>query len=238
MGRCYEKMKNYDIAISLYQDSILNNKNYVNGNLHIGWLLFRLGDKIKALEYLKIAYDLAPDYSQTISKYCLVLLKFSDRITEANNIIKKALALEPDSIELIICYCKSFEKMKNYDQAIKILEDAMSINKKLNENSEAIYCLAFINEKKKNYNKSIQLYKIILCKKKDHIPSLIRLGNLLCSMREYDRSMKYLIYALQFEKNLTLANFGVGKIFQFKGDKVNSLKFFDLCIENDPSFYK
>jgi tetratricopeptide (TPR) repeat protein len=238
MGRCAEKLKEYEFALKCYKKTIQLNNNYTIGLLHIGWLISRLGDTERGLEYLKTAFELAPEKPEVISKYCLVLSNIPNSQEKSNSVLKKALALDPENSELIIAYAKSFEKMGLIDEAIATIEDAFLNINEIKENIKAIYILGMFYEKKNNVNKSIQLYKSILNKKKNHIPSLLRLGNLLCSLQEYTRSMKYIMYALQLNQNIPQANFCVGKIFHGTGDLKNAKKFYRICEEQDPSFYK
>lgn len=239
IGRCFEKQKDNEMAMKFYQKSIQFNRKYVMGLLHIGWLLSRIGDFEAGIEYLRAAYELAPENPDAITKFCLILIYFPSTVSDAYKILKRALALEPEVPQLIVAYAKSLSKLNppQEEKAIEILEDANLTVKDFSENIKAQYLLAVLYEQRNSLNKAIQLYKNILTLKKHHVPSLVRLGNIFANMKEYNRSLKYLMFALKLEEN-ALANFGVGKVLQYTGDQAGALKYYNTCIEQNPRFHK
>jgi tetratricopeptide (TPR) repeat protein len=239
IGRCYERMKDFESAQKQYKKSVEINSTFLWGLFHLGCVYSKQGKETEALLFLKKAYEIDMDSTDVIARYSDELIKSSnpDDIEYAIEILKKAKANYLGNVEILFGLGKAYDKKGLIKDSIAVLEEANTYSE-FYSNPNKLFLLGVLYEKEKNFNKASQIYKNILALNKEHTLALVHLGYILQHAREYKRAHKYFKYALKIDSNLSFAHFGIGKIYQIMKNYEESMKHYEKCIESDKNNFK
>lgn len=239
IGRCYERMSDYESAQKQYKKSVEINSSFLWGLFHLGCVYSKQGMEAEALIFLKKAYEIDMDSTDVIARYSDELIKSSNTedLEYAIEILKKAKANYLGNVEILFGLGKAYDKKGLIKEAISVLEEANTYSE-FYSNPNKLFLLGVLHEKERNFNKASQIYKNILALNKEHTLALVHLGYILQHAREYKRAHKYFKYALKIDSNLSLAHFGIGKIYQIMKNYQEAEKHFMCCIESDKNNYK
>jgi tetratricopeptide (TPR) repeat protein len=243
LGRCCEKLGDFEAAEREYKKSVEVNHMYLWGTFHLACLLSRLPEDqdryVEAISLFKKCYEMDKDNPEILNRYCQELIKsrLNINVDNAIDILDKAKEHFSGNVEILITLSKAYETKGKMNLAINALEEANKYSD-FYTNGNKLFLLGNIYEKNQNYSKAVQVYKNVLNFCKDHIPSVIHLATILSNGREYKRSLKYFKYAIKLDQNHLYAHYGIAKIFQAIKDFEMALKHYIICSQLDKNNYR
>lgn len=234
LGRCSEKLNNYDQAIKEFRKSIELNENYKWGYFYLGCLLSLTKDHYEARHQLRKAYDIDKSNPEILVKYSQELLNVKDEIEDCKalslSILQRAKINNQSNVDILIALSEYYEKQLDYSTCLKYLEEANTLPS-FSNNTDRLYKLAQIYEKNNLTSKAVQIYKNILIINKNDVTTLNQLGFIYFRSQEYKRALKYFNYAILIEPKSYYANFGKAKIFQSVFDYDQAIESYNICKE-------
>ena len=192
----------------------------------------------KADEYLKTNIDVKV-------KMAGVLFREFNRFTEVQEIAHQVLKMQPKNSEILVLmgrvrekFEKPMEALEYYQQSIEVLQAVQPIDEKSLANS--YFLLGQIHEKLKDFKKCAMSLKKCLTYDKRHFGACILLANLLASIGEGGRALKYFQHALKIDPESDNAHYGMGKTLQqfYPDRKGASIPHFEYIAKKDQNNYK
>ena len=159
-GKCYEKLRNFEMAIEKYKRSGELNDGALP-HFRLGWAYIRQGEKEKGIVELRLSLKIEPKNPEVLTKLGEVLLRENETLEEAIKSIEQALEISPNLPDALVAMGRALERKGDSDAAIPYYTKAIQ---QPVTNINAYFYLAVIYEKNKDYKKSIQLFKQCLCK--------------------------------------------------------------------------
>ncbi len=169
----------YEVSVELYGQVIKAEPK----NQYAKFALATVYQKIKQNRQAKeIYYELLKDGSDRQDEIIANLLDIliEDAPNDATYLLSRLAAQNPDSPSLMAYSAMAFEKSKKYDQAILMLEKAVTLDP---FNVEYKYNLAVIYDKTENFQKASELYSQVV---KDHD------GNANISLIDVSKRLEYI----------------------------------------------
>lgn len=156
-GFCFEKMKNYDGAIGLFNKAIKRDSTVANYYSHLGYSFFMVGEFNSSLAAYKYAAVMDPENPASYLNLGLVYEKL-DSLEAAKNAYERSLQFYPYS--KIIFATEQLEainyRLKNFEQTQVLCEQALT----LAPNSiESLFYLACSLDALGKSNKAVEIYK-------------------------------------------------------------------------------
>ena len=239
IGRCYEMEGKFKKALQEYKNSNELNPNLVWSTFHIGCVLAKMKSP-EALDYLKAAYEKEKENVDILSHYADELVKSEpkDNIQLGIEILEKAKEFYIGNVEILCSLAIGYEKMNRIDEAISLLEQANNYPAFFN-NEFRLYQLAYYYEKNKNYTKAVEYFKNVLVINNESVRSLLHLGIIFKTAKEYKKAFKCFRSILEIEPNNTVANYGLGRIYQIMNDHDDeAIEHYLHCVKTDPKNIK
>jgi len=122
----YEKMDDYDSAISCYEDAITIDPNYYPAHNGIGKALFQVGRYEDAIYAYKRAISSRPNHPDAYDLIGDVYFKLED-YAQALEWYNKALDIRPQSYEFLKDKGLVHYKLEEYEQAITLFDASLKI---------------------------------------------------------------------------------------------------------------
>ena len=239
IGRCYEMEGKFKKALHEYKNSNEINPNLVWSTFHIGCVLAKM-KKPEALDYLRSAYEKEKENVDILSHYADELVKSEpkENIQLGIEILERAKEFYIGNVEILCSLAIGYEKMNRIDDAISLLEQANNYPAFFN-NEFRLYQLAYYYEKNKNYTKAVEYFKNVLVINNESVRSLLHLGIIFKTAKEYKKAFKCFRSILEIEPNNTVANYGLGRIYQIMNDHDDeAIEHYLHCVKTDPKNIK
>lgn len=136
----YEEVRNYDRAITEYQEILKIDAEFVDARVHLGYLFHRLKRTDEAVTHLKEATRIDPKRSEAYLFMGLALYQ-SDRFDEAAQALQAGISQNPKSADLYFNLGAVYDKLNRFDDLVKQMEAAIRIDPK---HSNALNYLGYI----------------------------------------------------------------------------------------------
>lgn len=124
LAAVYYQQKKLDNAIATYKLILDIDKNDYESIFLFGSLLEQKGQRDEAIQKFKEALNLSPDYADALNSLGYVYAEEGKNLSEAEALIKRALAHEPNNGAYIDSLGWVYFKMSDVDKAIEHLEKA------------------------------------------------------------------------------------------------------------------
>jgi len=126
---------------------------------------------------------------------------------DAEKFYKKALALSPYNMMVMLKLSNLYIKMKNYDTALKILEDVLSTSP---DNPEALCLKGVVKAKTGKFDIAMKLWESLILKVPKFSRPYYNMGIMFIKQKNYHKAVLYLKKALQFSPNSLLYMYSLG----------------------------
>ena len=221
IGKIFDKMNKKKNSMITYQKLNTTFPNQIFGFYRIGKNLFFEKKYLEAKKFFKIVID-KDEYnfkSKTYLGIIGILLGTSIPEEVKQILFYFSTALENPEInvkfEFLIKYHFSifYEKIENYDMAIKYKEQAISYKQ---NDINLVNELVKLYIKKNLLKKAIKLYKKFIKYDKNNLYVVSQLGCLYAYFLNFKKSEKYFLYIKKKDKKNFKANMTLGKIYRDK----------------------
>lgn len=239
IGRCYELQSDYETALKEYKKAYEINPNLVWTFFHMGCVMSKMKNP-DALKYLEMAYEREKENIDILQHYANELVQSSrdEDINKGIEILEKAKDFYVGNVDLLCSLAIGYDKKGRLDEAIALLETANNYPAFFSDQYK-LYQLAFYYEKKKNFGKAVEFFKSVLVINKGSIRSLLHLGVIFKTAKEYKKAFKCFRAVLELEPNNSIANYGIARVYQIMGENDNdTIEHFLKCIKVDPTNIK
>jgi TolB-like protein/Flp pilus assembly protein TadD len=177
-------------------------------------------------EFLK-AQELNPRYALAYDAYAY-LLTARERFPEAKMAIGRALELDPLSPQLNTDKGFTLFYMREYDQAIKVLKDALAIEPR---NALAHAWLGRAYQEKKMYSEAIAEYEKTLTAIKDWPVMLAAIGHVYGITGRREEALKMLERMNAVAKSRYVTPYGVALVYASINDKEKAFEYLNKAFE-------
>lgn len=239
IGRCYEIKKMFDKALNEYKKAYEINPSLVWTFFHMGCVLAKMKNP-EALKYLEMAYEREKENIDILQHYAneLVQSEKEEDVNKGIEILEKAKDFYIGNVDLLCSLAIGYERKGRLDDAIALLEQANNYPAFFSDQYK-LYQLAFYYEKNKNFSKAVEFFKSVLLINKSSIRSLLHLGVIFKTAKEYKKAFKCFRSVLEIEPNNSIANYGIARVYQIMGENDNdTIEHYLKCIKSDPTNIK
>lgn len=159
-GFCFEKVKNYDGAIGLFNKAIKRDSTVANYFSHLGYAHFMVEEYDSSLTAYKKAAELAPENPLSYLNLGFVYAKI-DSVESAKASFERAIQNYPTA-QIISVFEELIAlnyKQKNYDELQKTAEKVLVLNP---QSAKSYFYLACTNDETGKDGKAIEYYRKVL----------------------------------------------------------------------------
>lgn len=239
LGRCYEMQNDYEKALNEYKKSYEINPNLVWTYFHMGCVMSKMKNP-EAIKYLSLAFEKEKENIDILQHYANELVQSSkeEDLNKGIAILEKAKDFYIGNVDILCSLAIGYDKKDRLDDAIALLEIANNYPAFFSDQYK-LYQLAFYYEKKKNFGKAVEFFKRVLAINKGSIRSLLHLGVIFKTAKEYKKAYKCFKGVLDIEPQNSIANYGIARVYQIMGENdEETIGHFLKCIEADPNNIK
>lgn len=140
------------------------------------------------------------------------------------------LAEEEDRDEIYLDLATEMEQLKDFNGAIKVLEEAMKSNPK---NEGALYELAYCFDQLGDFQKAVQSYTNFLDDNPYSFTAWYNLGNTYSKVEDFDKALQAYEYCVAINENFPAAYFNMGNAYLTLEKYHLSIECFQKCIDMD-----
>lgn len=148
----------YEVAIELYKQVIAKEPNNNYSKFALATVYQKIGQfrQAKTL-YYEMLKSGAENQEEIIGNLLDILIEDSPH--DASYLLSRLVLQNPDSASILAYAAMAYSKVKNYDQAISMMQKAIILDQ---ENIGYQYNLAVIYDKTEQYEKAIDLYSQVI----------------------------------------------------------------------------
>lgn len=129
LAQYYLYKKNFKEAITIYEAILSKDTEYIEGIFWLGYLYEEIGERKDAVAIWKKGLSIAPAHSLILNSLGYVYAEEGINLDEAEQMIKQALAGEPNNGAYLDSMGWVYYKKKDYPQAEKYLKQAIELVK-------------------------------------------------------------------------------------------------------------
>lgn len=204
----------------------------------ISLFCLRKAQAISAAGQLKEALNLLrqiEQFDQLSCEFYLTKAAIFSQLRDTKTAIKyfqEALAIsEPeDKDEIFIDLAVEYENCKDYVNAIKILNEALTYNP---SNEVAIYELAFCYDQIEEFDKAIECYSNFIDENPYSFTAWYNLGNAYSKLENHEKSIMAFEYCVLINEDFSPAYFNLGNAYLSLDKYLKAIECFEKCIEID-----
>lgn len=193
----------YEGAKKMYLEIINENKNFADAYFSLGVVYVRLGDYVKAAEYLNKAIQMKPNeerYKKSFQGHVAQVL------ADGNQLMQR----------------------KSYQEALKKFEQAANLD---SNEYRSYYFSAVIYLDEKNYTKTVEYINKCIQKNPEYPKAYLVLGKALSKLNNYPEAMKAYETATKIDPQYLDAWFNIGQLYYQNKDYVNAIPALKKVIE-------
>ncbi|MBN2545033.1 MAG: tetratricopeptide repeat protein [Spirochaetes bacterium] len=226
-----EKEGDYELAIKHYKKAIeLEPVNYI-AYTNLGAIYNNLGQSENAVKILKKGLEIYPDLP--VLNYYLGLTYHNINILDSALFYYNiAIKNQKDYIDAYINSAEILISQKKYDEALKYLSQAFTINPNMPAVSIMLGDLYFADG---NYEKAETFYNKNFENQPDKNSIRYKLGVLFTEKKEYKRAIDVLNIVLDNDFTNANVHLQLAKIYYQIGDKKNYEKYLNNALKIDPN---
>ncbi len=232
LGSIYSQRKNYDKAISLFDESIKRFPNSLEAYTNLANLLSINGNSELAKKILNKAIEINPNYFKTYSNLAGIHVREGD-FEKAEFFLRKSLEINPKDINVLVNLACVLKDLGNSEQAEKFLRDALKINPR--------YDLALINLSAvlielEKIDEGEEFLKKALKINPTSPMALNNLGNIMTKKNNLIDAEICYRKAIEVKSDFSLAYNNLASLQAKKGNLIEAEKFTKEAINYNPKF--
>lgn len=250
-GKCYYEMKEYDLALSSFEESIEYKKDNVFAYTLIAKIYRRKNDNANAVYYYDLAFQYEQDPKRKVSykMEAIKLLLQDGKTAEAQKHLKEVKAVEPENINILYFDAKISNENGEYQEARKNMEIATT---KLEgqppaQSAKYWYELGFACNKLGDYACSSKAwekayfgkYKALIDREKSvNSPAFYyRIAMSYYAGGDYNKCREQINKSLELQNNFSAAYLLMGKIDKKQGNYSSAIDNYKKAagFEEDPA---
>ncbi len=184
LGVLYSKIDDRKRAIKAYNNAIFLNKLHAESYVNLA-ALYKNDDIQTALNYLKIAYKIAPQ-SENVYLSLARTYRDSDKNEDSIRILFDALEYNPLSAEIYSLLAINYMDIGNYSFAMDYYDKALKIQP---DNLNYLHGKAVCHKYAGDIKKAKKILEYIVKQKDSSIKSKVTLGMIYLTERNFDKGM-------------------------------------------------
>jgi tetratricopeptide (TPR) repeat protein len=148
----------YEVAIELYKQVLSKEPNNNYAKFALATVYQKIGQFRQAKSiYYQMLKSGADNQEEVIGNLLDILIEDSPQ--DATYLLSRLAVQNPDSADILAYASMAYDKVKNYDQAILMLQRAIVLD---SDNLSYRYNLAVIYDKTEQYDKALDLYSQVI----------------------------------------------------------------------------
>ncbi len=190
-----------------------------------------------AKENYLLCTELIPDRGAAFTNLALVysLMKDDEKAIE---LYKKAIALDPEDLNVQTTLGIIYYRDKMYDEAIDVFQKVITKAEKGSENyNKAIYHIAYSYDMKGDTDQAIETYKSALESNPDDKDLLFNLGRLYFSKEKLDDAIVMFKKVIELDPNDDESYLNVGQALIGGKNYQDALPYYEKAVELNPETY-
>jgi tetratricopeptide (TPR) repeat protein len=240
LGNVLYGQKKLDAAVTAYQKAIQLNPKYTNAYSNLGVVLSDQKKLDAAVAVFQKAIQIDPKNANAYNNLGNVLSK-QKKLDAAVAAFQKAIQIDPKNAFAYYNLGNVLSEQKKLDAAVAAFQKAIQLNP---NDAEAYNNLGIVLRDQKKLDAAVTAYQKAIQLKPNYAIAYIGLGNALTEQKKLDEAVAAYQKALILPENNsgtpasahTLANNGLGLVFQQQGKLKEAMKQFDKAEDLDPSF--
>lgn len=197
LGAIYALQNDHEKAIATYLHGLKLDPNHPVLQLNIAKSMEAVGERKKALAYYEGALRSKPGWTEAIDAYADLLLK-DDQVQEADDVVSRALKINPDDVKMHTAMGKVFNRKSVYETAEQEFKKALSRDDKY---SPALTGLAYSQDKQGKHSEAAETIQKAnkLCP--DDISILKQSANILLSANYLPAAYEKISHLWKLDQN-------------------------------------
>jgi len=232
LGSIYFQLKQFDKAISLFDESIKKFPNSLDAYTNLANLLVIKGNSDIAKKFLYKAIELNPRYLKPYSNLAGIFVG-EGNFEKAEFFLRKSLEINPKDIKVLVNLACVLKDSGNSEQAEKFLRDALKINPRYDF---ALINLGAVLIELKKIDEGEEFLKKALKINPTSPMALNNLGNILTKKNNLIDAEICYRKAIEVKSDFSLAYNNLASLQAKKGNLIEAEKFTQEAINYDPKF--
>ncbi|MDA1140950.1 MAG: tetratricopeptide repeat protein [Planctomycetota bacterium] len=201
---------------------------HAEGARLMGQVCEKLGNDRKALGFFKIAVDGNPSYANYLAygNLCRRL----DESGKASELLEKALAASPDSIEFMQLLAEIYEERGIWPRAVAMRK---GIYDRRSDDPDALYRLAKCTHRARLLEETAMLCTRLLNREPDHAKGLRLFAECMLYRNMHERAIELYSRALQAQPDDWEGHFQLAEIYLSVDQADNAKRHFQFCIRHN-----
>ncbi len=229
-GNCYFLLGMKGAAIQNYETAIEKDDLFSDAYANLA-VLYDVSGFYRQAQYYA-AGALLIDNKNFYGYYTLGLIFLENENYElAENILKQAAGIKPDSAGVFIDLGIACEKQKKYNEALAFLSKARRLNKK---DPDVYYQAGVVYKEMKKYKKALKYLGIAISIEPEHAKALNTAGDIFEEQDKNETAVKFYELALKAEPDFEPAYINLGLIYKKMRQYDKAIAFLSKIIKIKP----
>lgn len=216
-------------SLALINDQLRQDPN--NMDLYYQRAMYYVGKKDFGAAILDINRVISNDSTNT--KYLLAaadIYFFTNKIQRADQLLKRAVELEPANIDVLLRLAQLHHYLKRYDEEIALLEKVIDLDKR---NSQAHFMKGMVFKEKGDTANAMQNMQFAVQMDPDYYSAYIQLG-ILAAAQNNPMAADYYRNALEIRPASEEALYNLGMYYQESGQYGMAVNVYNSILQLDP----
>ncbi|MCR5124657.1 MAG: tetratricopeptide repeat protein [Treponema sp.] len=232
LGAIYALQNNHEKAISTYLHGLKLDPNHPVLQLNIAKSMEVIGENKKALSYYEGALRSKPGWTEAIDGYANLLLK-DNQVQEADNVVSRALKINPDDVKMHTAMGKVYNRKSVFDHAEQEFKKALSKNDKY---SPALTGLAFSQEQQGKHSEAAETIQKATKISPEDVSILKQSANILLSANYLSAAYEKISHLWKIDQNDVETVNLLGQYYIVHGDEDKIEACFDRIERVKPDY--
>ena len=224
-GSEYEKMRDFESALTQYLEAYKYVKDFSPLNFKIGKVYYYLKEYEKASEIIKSLIDIDPNYDEAYRLLGNIYKKEGNQDLALENYLK-AIEINQDNAQAYYSVGDIYYMMEEFDRALDYLNKSIEIKKNYSKPYEKI---GQIYQAKQDYTKAIYYYEETIGYDRRNYRSLWRLAEVYNYMSKHEMAKKYAKDCIRLKRNYFPAHYELGVAEKGLGNKLAAISAFKMA---------
>ncbi|HIX54481.1 MAG TPA: tetratricopeptide repeat protein [Candidatus Sphingobacterium stercoripullorum] len=188
----FDSFEEYRDSVNRYEEMLRNEENYFFDSQAFEGIIdyyIEANEAVKALQVIEYAlsqHHFEGSFHLKKAQILLALNNYEDALIA----LKTAELLEPSEFEIILTKASIYSKLKNFDAAIAILNDALYTTEDENK-IEVYFQLAALNQERNSFYQAIHYLERILEMDKDNEDALIEIEECYDNTGNFEKAIEF-----------------------------------------------
>ena len=192
----------------------------------------RQGEYPQALQYLRRAVDLHPEFAKAHAALGTVYLQLGDFLA-SEEALTRSLHIAPDLVQAESNLALLYARTERFEDSIRVYQDLIQ---KHPESLQIWLGIASTYQQADRYEEAIEAYQESLKRSANHTAAISNLASCYEAVKQVEQAIHYYKTALTQEPNLPMANGNLGAIYQKRGELDKALPLLEKAVRHDPRF--